>query len=655
VRRNILCLLSSLFCLHAWGQQAPELNEVVVTATRIESPALESPSAISVVSSADIAASGAHDLATVIAAQSGVVVNDYGPQGSTKSVSLRGSTSSQVLVLVDGIRLNSSRDGMVDFSLVPLENIDRVEIVRGGSSTMYGTGAIGGVINIITKKARKPAISLNVANGSFIPHAASEVSPSMSLSPAALNVMDLADSQNVDISLAGRLGEIGITGGGSFGRAANQFSWFDTSAGGINTWRRRTNADVLSGSAYAGVTSPFLEGELAAKGAVELSDVGSPGSLTLISTTARQGDTAASGSLSWKADRFLVDALTLDVKGFYRYDRLTFNDPTYPPESVHTTHTASFDLTQKLTVSDLLAPVYGGSASFDSVDSTNFASPHQRLNVAAFLSVPISPTDNLTITPTARYDYFSDFSGSLSYSLGAVLLLSNSTSLRASAGSAYRVPTLNDLYWYDPLGFTAANPNLRPETSYNGEVGLSAEGERFSAGVSLFVRYVLDNIVWLASPPLFVYQPENLTKTLFPGAELNGRIRISDGLAVEAGYTFLYSFLLNDGTSGLSVLDDRRVPYTPVHTLSVQVKYSANQWEITFKQRYVSAQFTDSANSQSKTLGGYFVADASGRFSVSDVLAISLAAKNMFNALFYTQLGYPMPPFSMETMVQVRL
>ena len=121
---------------------------------------------VSVVTSADIIASGAHDLATVIDGQSGVVIHDNGAQGAVKSVSLRGSTSSQVLVLVDGVRLNSSRDGVVDFSMVPLENIDHVEIVRGSASTMYGTGAIGGVINIIRKNPLETRFTADTTFGS---------------------------------------------------------------------------------------------------------------------------------------------------------------------------------------------------------------------------------------------------------------------------------------------------------------------------------------------------------------------------------------------------------------------------------------------------------------------------------------------------------
>ena len=116
---------------------------------------LASPSFVTVVTQQDILASGASDVAGALARVSGVVVNDYGPDGSTKTLSIRGSTSSQVLVLVDGIRMNSSFDGWVDLSRIPLDTVDRIEVVRGGASSLWGTGAVGGVINVITKKADK--------------------------------------------------------------------------------------------------------------------------------------------------------------------------------------------------------------------------------------------------------------------------------------------------------------------------------------------------------------------------------------------------------------------------------------------------------------------------------------------------------------------
>jgi vitamin B12 transporter len=343
------------------------------------------------------------------------------------------------------------------------------------------------------------------------------------------------------------------------------------------------------------------------------------------------------------------------VKAFYRYDALTYNDPAYPPESVHRTQTASLDATQKFQASDQVALVYGASGSFDYADSTNFSAPKNRLNLAGFLSVPWSPLESLTVTPSLRYDYFNDFAGSIGYSLGAVLRLSEESSLRASAGSSYRVPTLNDLYWYDPTGFTAANPNLKPETSYEGEVGWSLVHQDLSFGASVFTRLVVNNIVWLAPPPLYVYQPQNLTRTLFPGAELHAKAKLSETLSLDASYTFLPSFVLNDGSVDLSLADNRRVPFAPLHSLALQGRYDDKASSFGVQLRYVSQEFVDTANTVASALPAYFVADMDYRCTVTENFKFSLALKNIFNALYYTQSGYPMPPFSIETGVSVKL
>lgn len=673
MRRNVLCLIVCALALVSLqvveAQQAPELGEVVVTATRIDSPILESPSAISVIGSSDIPA-GAPDISSALARQSGVVVNDYGPVGSSKSVSFRGSTSDQVLVLLDGVRLNSGRISSVDLTTIPMEIIDRIEVLRGGASTIYGSGAIGGVINIITKKADTPEVSLSVTNGSFIPHAASTVSADYSVypyvysqSPAGSSLLDLLDSQQVELSLAGKLGNLGLIGGGSFTRAANGFTWYDSTQ--INDWRRRANADVLAGSANLGLDLPLLGGAFSAKTILETSNTGTPGSLTFISQAGRQYDTSAAGTLGWKADRFLRDDLSLDVKASYKYDDLRFNDPAYPPESVHQTQTASLDVTQRFAPFDAVSFVYGGSAYFDYVDSNNYASAKDRLNLAAFLSVPIALTDSLTLTPSGRYDWFSDFSGSLSYSLSAVLLLSPESSLRASAGSAYRAPALNDLYWYDPLGpsdpngYSTGNPNLKPETSYSAEIGWSLISGRISMDASLFTRLVFDNIVWLydaaVAPPYGAYLPENLTRTLYPGAEVHAKVAIVGALAIEASYTFVYSYLLNDGTRNLSFSDNLRVPYSPVHAASVSLRWDGTLISAGIEGEYVSDKYTDNANSVSTMIQGYFVANADLKLRATDRVAVTLTGKNILNSLYYTQRGYPMPPLSIETGMQLHL
>lgn len=653
VNRKILRVSAALACIAPvcaplWAQNTAELNEVVVTATRVDSTILESPSSVSVISAAQIAESGATDVAQVINGQPGVIVNDYGPKGASQTVSLRGSTSSQVLVLLDGIRLNSSRDGAVDLSSVPMEIIDHIEIVRGGESALYGTMASGGVINIITKKARKPELVLSLVNGSYLPHDAHTVSPALTTTPVSANPMDLVDSQAVTLSLAGKLGDIGVNGGGSFARAANGFTWVDPT--GIDDWRRKADADSLSGSGFAGLDAPFLGGDIGLKAVLEISDTGTPGSLTYVSTTARQTDSAASGALSWKTRRFFADALTLDLKAFYRYDELSLNDPASPPVSIHRTRTGSVDVTQKLTLSELAALIYGGSVYDDYADSTNLAGRKNRLNIAGFLSVPVTPTDRLTITPTARYDYFSDFDGSLSYSLSAVLLLSDQSSLRASFGSAYRVPTLNELYWIDPYG-DVGNPDLKPETSFSGELGGTLQREGLTCDASAFARLLFNSISW--DPSAATYYAVNIGESLQPGAEVHAKAAITDRISVEVGYTFIYSLILQHLGQKVPIAEGRRVPFVPMHTLGVETRYQDASHSFGIGVQYVSKKYTDIANTESGALAGYFVGNADYRLTASENIAFTLALKNIFNTLYYTQSGFPMPPFSIETGVRL--
>ena len=117
---------------------------------------------------------------------------------------------------------------------------------------------------------------------------------------------------------------------------------------------------------------------MAARGTLAYSDIGLTGSLGSPSQ-ATQTDTSASGSLSYVTGRFLTDALTLDLKAFYRYEELVYIDPAFPGD--HHTHSASLDVTQKLAVSEVVSAVYGGTVWFDYADSTNFATSHQRLNL----------------------------------------------------------------------------------------------------------------------------------------------------------------------------------------------------------------------------------------------------------------------------------
>ena len=170
VKRVLYCavvLIAVVCCVvpvSVCGQEnVKAMKEVVVSATRIETPAEEVGSSITVITAEDIETKGYTTVQETLKGTPGLDVSSTGGPGQASSVYLRGAASYQSLVLVDGIEMNdpSGRNRGVNFANFITDNIERIEIIRGPQSTLYGADAMGGVINIITKQGKgKPAFYL---------------------------------------------------------------------------------------------------------------------------------------------------------------------------------------------------------------------------------------------------------------------------------------------------------------------------------------------------------------------------------------------------------------------------------------------------------------------------------------------------------------
>src|SRR6478672_5178550 len=135
---------------------ADSLPPVVVTATRTEVPLNQLTTSLTVITADDIRERQAELVLEVLRDVPGVDVVQTGSMGNTTSVFIRGSESNQVLVMIDGVEINSTTTGAYDFANLTTESIERIEVLRGAGGTLYGSQAIGGVINIITKRGEGP-------------------------------------------------------------------------------------------------------------------------------------------------------------------------------------------------------------------------------------------------------------------------------------------------------------------------------------------------------------------------------------------------------------------------------------------------------------------------------------------------------------------
>ena len=172
VFRKIAFILFGLFLLNVRSTVFAEeinLGKIIVTASRIDELLDKSSRKVDVVTSSEIESSGAENLSDLLTPLSSVNMTDNGGAGGVKNIRMRGSSAAQVLVMVDGRPVNNPRDGSADLGSVSLDDVERVEVLHGPASSLYGSQAMGGTVNVITKRPPKDhqEFEITSSGGSF--------------------------------------------------------------------------------------------------------------------------------------------------------------------------------------------------------------------------------------------------------------------------------------------------------------------------------------------------------------------------------------------------------------------------------------------------------------------------------------------------------
>jgi len=638
----LLCLFPAFTLQGQENGETVAMEDVVITATKTEEEILDVPEHVTIVTAEQIEASGARNLGDVLEGRAGISVTDYGPEGSVQSVSVRGSTSSQVLVLIDGVRQNSASSGGVDLSLVPIENIERIEIIRGGSSALYGADAVGGVINIITKKEAGNQFKILFENGSYIPReyvsgyggAKAENSP---------DPLDLFDSQKAAFSFSRGGKSASFVTSGSIRRADNGYIYKDTN----NEDRKRENADLLSWDLYAGFRIPHRSGSVDISTSLVQAEKGVPGSITSPTPQSRQADEQYQASLAFFTDRFFSDLLTLDIKTYARYGTIDYVSPTIGVDSLHRSYTAGLDLVQEMLFFNYVSIVYGGNLSYDLAQSTDIGEP-ERWYGGLFVETPIYITERFTLQPALRYDYYTDFYGNLNWKLGANYRVSSNTALKGSISKSFRAPAFNDLYWpADP--FAEGNPDLQPETGYSADVGVSTLRKNLRYDVFAFFRYVYDVILWQPGPD-DIWRPSNYGEAVYPGIEAHAAVDFLQHFKFALDYTFMYTFTLS---GEFTIADNKRLPSIPMHQLDSRIQYQRNRNLLSLYTHYESLRYENVANTD--FLGSFFVIGGSWRRKMGEKIYLYINGENVFSEQYDLVSLYPMPGLFIGTGIEINL
>ncbi len=468
------------------------LNPVIVSAYRAPATSDHIADQVDVLTAEDLQKLPVHNLAEALKYMPGVDIQDSGPFGQATAVSIRGSNSRQVLVMVDGIPFNTQLSGQANLSRIPIENIQQIDVIKGGASNMWGS-SLGGVINVITK----PAGTTKRPHGHLI--------TSFAQFAATKNSLDLD----------GKLGDLGYSTFGSFLHADGNLA--DSRTEEIKNFTKLK---------YDFNQTTAIKAEFGYSGA----------QLRYGPTNTRrifdQPYISRYGMTELK-----VDHVDNHLSAAYKYNDQDVTADTYNSSTrALVSSTVSHDLYQGISLNDVQELTSdrllttGLDADWHVLKSTNYLQKAEALNTQAPYANLLWQIDDWDFVPGVRYDHNSHFGSQLSPSFGTVyhVPIWEGGLVRAKASRVFSAPPLLWLYNSDPSVLVAPNPDLKAERAMLYEAGV--EGPLMVHGLKgkldLYRSDVKDAIAPVLTNGLF--QSRNFKKFVRQGGEARLDYTISD-------------------------------------------------------------------------------------------------------------------------------
>lgn len=604
---------------------------VTVTATRGPNLITEVPASVDVIRDKDLEMSNPQNLAEALQNLQGVFIKDFGGLGNTKTISLRGSTSEQVLVMLDGQRINNPQTGQVDLSSLSVDGIERIEVVRGGNSALYGSDAIGGVINIITRK----------------PSEREGVSGSAKITLAAFN------TQSFESNLSLNRQQISLISSYRYLQSANNFGYTDP----YGVRRTRENSDICSHDFF--LKSGIRFGDLHRQQTLELSwkyyqsERGAPGSIDNFYRRARMWDRANQVNFLYAGKIFnLLNDLRVQIYYHNSWNRYKNDEMLVPTDSRFTVDTYGLEVQMHSVLQAQNSLTYGGGFRADQMWDYQQADKHQRLSYYLFLVNENTWHPRVmriiksgSLIPSLRADRYSDFGYRLSPKIGAIMNFGErwQSSIKFNIGTSYRAPTFNDLYW-PADAWTQGNPDLKPEYGFDWDAGLRLQyplinGLFFES--TYFQNRMKDLIIWQEHSGK--WRPENVDKCLIRGVENSLNCRpLENFLSLQVNYTYLLARNLSPSHTEYNKI----LVYRPRHTMNVNVSSAFKNINLNYQYNYTSRRFTDKSNIWENSLAPYNVSDVglNLKYPLWKVYCdFALQIKNIFNEEYSVIKNMPIP------------
>jgi len=588
------------------AQASAELPPVIVSATRDEQSVESTISSATVITAQELRERQITTVGDALRSVVGVDVTQTGAPGGVTNAYIRGANSSQTLVMIDGVPVNNPSVGGFDFADLTTDNIERIEIVRGPKSSLYGSDANGGVINIVTKRGEgPPKASLSIEGGRYA-------------------------TTREAASLAGKSGGVDYSAGVSHELTRG----FSSAAVGTEpdgyqntTFSSKLGLAVL-GDGRVEFTGRYWLGQ------ADL-DSYDPNTFALIDDPGAKQRTqglVAAVSLQKPLTDWWTQRLTVSVNQAQYWNTYLFSTP--PPDYQHTefdTRSQRIDWQHDVAIGERIHLTAG--ADYQGTMGENSGDPNRHTidTVGFFAQSRLELPQGLSQLTAVRYDINNRYGNSFTYNIEAAYLFApTQTRLRAAAGTAFHGPTIQDLYYPD-----YGNPNLQPETSETLEAGIeqSLWDKRVVIGVTQF-RTNFDNMIEFESDPAcvppfapFGFCPVNVDRARSEGQEVTVTVKPVTQVLVVSNYTHLTA---KDRTTDTTLL---RRPRDKAH-------FGVTVTPITPLILTAEVDFVGRRNDSGGTVGSYWLVRATGSYAVTNWLQLYGRIENLTDKVYQETLGY---------------
>ena len=583
--------LGLVFASPVYAETLPEYvgDTIVVTPTRTPEKASAVISDISVITAKDIAAAGQTTLVELLQAQPGVELKQSGGPGSQASVSIRGGNSGHTLVLVDGLRVGSATAGTTPLENISLDQVERIEILRGPASSLYGADAVAGVIQIFTKQghgAPKPSVTVGAGSAGLVQGHA---------------------------NYGGEVGDTRFSLGAGYSRTRGGFS---AARPGIYGYNPDKDGDI-NRSAHLNVDQA-IDG----RNHIGITAMGNLDYVDFDDGTAKDVAHNQVNDLAvyWKSR--VSDHWTSQLRaglGQNHTENFSLGIPTSRFDT---------DQAQYLWQNDFALGVGNLTASLEHNDqrvssTTAFTETSRTINAGQVGY--LGQWGAQTLQASLRHDDYSDFGGHTSGMAGYAYALNAAWRASASYGTSFKAPTFNDMYWPNQYGFQG-NPNLKPEQGRNLELSLRYQQGLNQASATAYRNRVSDLIVYVPFFPISTMA--NVNRATLEGITLEGATELA-GVRIHASMDWLQA--TDDATGHFLNYRARR------HG-TLDVSKALDRWTLGATLVASGSRFADSSNSVS--LPGYARLDVRAQYRINPDWDVLMRVNNVLNADYQLVAGY---------------